>query len=306
MTTKAQVINPQNKLKRVGISSVTKMLMGMFAAVPIALTPPAEALEVQIIPNKPQLGDTISVLIEADSQDQQSNPTVTVGEKTYPAYEIAPNKYRSLIPTTPLETAGVRKVTIEGDGQQQRNFTVYVGDRKFPVQRINLPPGKAGVKATEHELARVKEFKALQTPDKYWNGVFLRPNKGRMTTTYGVRRYYNGKFANDYYHRGLDYAGAAGSAVVAPAAGRVALVGKVSQGFRVHGNVVGIDHGQGVTSIFMHLSRINVKEGDIVKAGQLIGTVGSTGASTGPHLHWGLYVNGQSIDPTTWQTKIVD
>ncbi|MFM2064403.1 MAG: hypothetical protein RLZZ507_4074, partial [Cyanobacteriota bacterium] len=129
---------------------------------------------------------------------------------------------------------------------------------------------------------------------------------GRLTTTYGVRRYYNGKFANDYYHRGLDYAGASGSAVIAPASGKVVLVGTVSQGFRVHGNVVGIDHGQGVTSIFMHLSRINVKEGDIVKPGQLIGAVGSTGASTGPHLHWGLYVNGQSIDPTPWKTTIMD
>jgi lysostaphin len=56
----------------------------------------------------------------------------------------------------------------------------------------------------------------------------------------------------------------------------------------------------------MHLSRINVKEGDMVKAGQLIGAVGSTGASTGPHLHWGLYVNGKSIDPSSWKTKIID
>jgi murein DD-endopeptidase MepM/ murein hydrolase activator NlpD len=86
----------------------------------------------------------------------------------------------------------------------------------------------------------------------------------------------------------------------------VALVGKVSQGFRVHGNVVGIDHGQGVISIFMHLSRINVQEGDFVKAGEKIGAVGSTGASTGPHLHWGLYVNGQSVDPIPWKSKQID
>ncbi|MEA5577385.1 M23 family metallopeptidase [Anabaena sp. UHCC 0451] len=306
MTTKAQVLNPQNKLHHVETISVTKILVGIFAAVPIALTLPAAALEVQILPKKPQLGDTISVLIEPESQVQPSNPTVTVGEQTYPTFAIAPNKYRAFIPTTPLEKAGVRKVTVSGDGPQQRNLAVYVGDRKFPIQRITLPPGKAGVKATEYELTRVKEFKALVTPEKFWNGVFLRPNKGRMTTIYGVRRYYNGKFANNYYHRGLDYAGAAGSAVIAPAAGKVALVGTVSQGFRVHGNVVGIDHGQGVTSIFMHLSRINVKEGDIVKAGQLIGAVGSTGASTGPHLHWGLYVNGQSIDPKSWKSQIVD
>ncbi|WP_413173498.1 M23 family metallopeptidase [Anabaena azotica] len=306
MTTKTQAINPQNKFQCVGIiNRANRIFMGIVAAVPIALALPAEALQVQITPTAPKLGDTLSVMIDVDSQENVINPTVKVGEETYPAFAISPNKYRAFIPTTPLEQPGIRKVTVAGDGQE-RNLAVKISDRKFPVQRITLPPGKAGVQATEYELQRVKEFKALQTPEKYWNGVFLRPNKGRMTTTYGVRRYYNGKFANDYYHRGLDYAGAAGSAVVAPAPGRVALVGTVSQGFRIHGNVVGIDHGQGVTSIFMHLSRINVKEGDIVKAGQLIGGVGSTGASTGPHLHWGLYVNGKSIDPTSWQTKVVD
>jgi murein DD-endopeptidase MepM/ murein hydrolase activator NlpD len=306
MTMKAHPINPQNWLQSVSITKrANKILMGMLAAVPIALALPAEALQVQVTPTNPQLGDTLSVIIDVDSQENISNPTVTVGEKRYPAFGIAPNKYRSFIPTTPLEKPGVRTLKVFGDGQE-KNLAVQVRDRKFPVQRINLPPGKAGLEATELELKRVAAFKALQTPQKYWNGVFRKPNAGRMTTTYGVRRYYNGKFANDYYHRGLDYAGAAGSAVIAPADGQVALVGKVTEGFRVHGNIVGIDHGQGVTSIYMHLSRINVKEGDFVKAGQVIGAVGSTGASTGPHLHWGLYVNGQSIDPKPWLIKVID
>jgi len=284
------------------MSNRVKILLGIITVIPMALGLPAKALEVQIMPKNPQLGDTISVLIEADAQKSINNPTVTVGEKNYPAFEIAPRQYRSFIPTTPLEKAGVRTIKVSEEGQEQK-LSVQVRDRKFPVQRITLPPGKAGVNATQEELKRVAEFKALQTPEKYWNGVFLTPNAGRTSTRYGVRRYYNGVFANDYYHRGQDYAGAAGSSVTAPAAGRVALVGTVSQGFRVHGNVIGIDHGQGVVSIFMHLSRINVQEGDFVKAGQKIGAVGSTGASTGPHLHWGLYVNGQSIDPLPWKSQ---
>ncbi|NWF59310.1 MAG: M23 family metallopeptidase [Fischerella sp.] len=278
----------------------TKIIAGTLAAVPIALTLPAEALQVRVNPSEPKLGDTLSVFINVDDLGGDPKPTVNTGDKTYPAFAIAPNQYRAFIPTTPLQKSGTRKIQVSANGQVQ-NLLVQVRDRKFPVQRINLPPGKAGVKATEYELKRVAEFKALQTPKKYWNGAFIKPNAGRISTIYGVRRYYNGKFANDYYHRGVDYAGAVGSPVVAPAAGRVALVGKVSEGFRVHGNVVGIDHGQGVTSIFMHLSRIKVKEGDMVKPGQVIGTVGSTGASTGPHLHWGLYVNGQSVDPAPWR-----
>lgn len=281
------------------------VLKGISAILPLTLALPVNALQVKVTPTNPKLGDTLSVEINRDNPDNSTNPIVAVGNNTYPAFEIAPNQYRAFVPTTPLEKAGTRTLRVTGDGQV-RNLAVNVLNRKFPVQRITLPPGKAGVKATEHELKRVAAFKALQTPEKFWNGVFLKPNAGRMSTTYGVRRYYNGTFAKDYYHRGLDYAGAAGSSVISPAAGRVALVGRVSQGFRVHGNVVGVDHGQGVTSIFMHLSRINVKEGDFVKAGQLIGTVGSTGASTGPHLHWGLYVNGQAVDPTPWRTKVVN
>ncbi|MBD2353978.1 M23 family metallopeptidase [Tolypothrix sp. FACHB-123] len=311
MTIKDRTNNNQKNLLGFNIKGLTanrcttNLVIGMFAAFPVALASPVDALQVELTPKNPQLGDTVSVMINLDNPANDNNPTVVSGDQTYPAFEIAPNKYRAFIPTTPLEKPGTRTIQISGDGQVQ-NLSVQVRNRKFPVQRINLPPGKAGVRATELELKRVAAFKALQTPQKYWSGKFLKPNAGRMSTIYGVRRYYNGKFANDYYHRGVDYAGAQGSAVTAPAAGKVALVGKVSEGFRVHGNVVGIDHGQGVTSIFMHLSRINVKEGDVVKAGQLIGAVGSTGASTGPHLHWGLYVNGKSVDPTPWRTKVFE
>ncbi len=311
MTTKDRTRNSENKLLRLKITDgqphrrVTNLFIGIFASVPVTLALPADALQVQVTPSNPELGDTLSVIINLDNPDNGGNPTVAIGKKTYPAFAIAPNKYRAFVPTTPVEPAGIRKLKISGDGQV-KNLAVTVRNRKFPVQRITLPPGKSADGATEYELNRVAAFKALQTPQKYWNGLFGKPNAGRISTIYGVRRYYNGKFAKDYYHRGVDYAGAAGSPVVAPAPGRVALVGTVSQGFRVHGNVVGVDHGQGVVSIFMHLSRINVKEGDIVKTGQLIGAVGSTGASTGPHLHWGLYVNGQAVDPVPWRFNAVE
>lgn len=274
----------------------------MVAALSVTLATPIRALEVRVTPANPHLGDTLSVLIQQDNPAVTSSPTVVFEQKTYPTFLIAPNQFRALVPTTPLEPPGTKQIRISGEGQV-KNLSVAVRARSFPVQRITLPPGKAGLKATEYELNRVAAFKQLATPQKLWNGPFLKPNKGAITTIYGVRRYYNRKFAKDYYHRGIDYAGAVGSPVIAPAAGRIALVGRVSQGFRVHGNLVGIDHGQGVTSAFLHLSRINVKEGDFVRAGQVIGAVGATGAVTGPHLHWGLYVQGQSVDPAPWRTK---
>lgn len=250
------------------------LALGISIALPICLTTSVKALQVKILPANPQLGDTLSVLIEQDQPTINSSPSVTVNQKNYQTFLIAPNQYRTLVPTTPLQKPGKREIRVSSAGET-KNMSVLVRDRTFPVQRINLPPGKAGLEATKYELNRVAAFKQLATPQKFWNGPFLKPNRGTITTIYGVRRYYNGKFAQDYYHRGVDYAGAVGSPVIAPAAGRVALVGKVAQGFRVHGNTIGIDHGQGVTSIFLHLSRINIQEGDMVKAGQVIGAVGS-------------------------------
>lgn len=279
-------------------------VVGSFAALPIAFASPSQAAQVDIIPSSPKLGQAIAVEITPDNSANGGNLKVVSNGETYPVFPIAPNKYRAFVPTTPLQKSGKRVIRVYGDGPT-RNIGVWIRNRRFPTQRIWLPKKKGGSSATKMELQRVKEFKALSTPDKFWNGAFLRPSRARISTIYGVRRYYNGKFAHNYYHRGVDYAGAQGSPVIAPAGGRVALVGREAQGFRVHGNVVGIDHGQGLTSIFMHLSRINVKEGDMVKPGQLIGGIGSTGASTGPHLHWGLYVNGQAIDPVTWRNTAI-
>ncbi|AFZ14074.1 Peptidase M23 [Crinalium epipsammum PCC 9333] len=284
------------------LSIATSLTLGIAASL-LAIASPAKALQVlRVEPQNPKLGDTLSVVVQSDNQDNSTAPSVKMGNKTYPAFLIGTNEYRAFVPTSPLNQAGNWKMVATGDGEV-KNFTVNVRSRSFPVQRINLPPGKAGVSATPLELNRVAAFKSLVTPQKFWNGAFIKPNAGRISSIYGVRRYYNGVFAKDYYHRGVDYAGGYGSPVVAPAAGRVVLVGSVAQGFRVHGNVVGIDHGQGVTGIFMHLSRTNVKEGDFVQPGQLIGAIGSTGASTGPHLHWGFYVNGVSVDPTLWRSS---
>jgi murein DD-endopeptidase MepM/ murein hydrolase activator NlpD len=275
---------------------------GIFAGL-LSFALPVQALQVVVTPANPQLGDTLSVIIQVDGNGGET-PQVSLQQKNYPAFPIGNGRFRALMPTTPLEKPGARLLQVAGDGQVQK-LSVQVRDRDFPTQSIWLPPGK-DTEGTDAEFDRVDAFKALVTPEKFWDGKLLRPNSGEITTIYGVRRYYNGVFAQDYYHRGVDYAGAYGSPVVAPAAGRVSLVGRESQGFKIHGNVVGIDHGQGVASILMHLSRIDVKEGDVVKAGQVIGALGSTGASTGPHLHWGLYVHGQSVDPVPWRLQGVE
>ena len=98
----------------------------------------------------------------------------------------------------------------------------------------------------------------------------------------------------------MDFGCPPGSPALAPAAGRVSLVGREDAGFPSAGNCVGLDHGQGVQSLLLHLEAACVEEGQPVSAGQVVGRVGSSGASTGPHLHWGLFVAGESVDPAPW------
>jgi murein DD-endopeptidase MepM/ murein hydrolase activator NlpD len=271
-----------------------RIVLGAIALLFVLITPGLSAVSVQVQPTNPQVGDTLSVVLQSNEA-----PTVTFNQKTYPAYPIGGNRYRALLPTTPQFAAGRQSIKVTADGTQQ-DLTVQLRARTFPTQSIWLG-ADGGPEGTDYEFDRVDAFKALVTPDKLWSGAFKRPATGEVTTVYGVRRYYNGEFAENYFHRGVDYAGGVGAAVIAPAAGKVALVGREADGFEIHGNMIGVDHGQGVLSIFMHLSRIDVKEGDVVQAGQTIGGIGSTGASTGPHLHWGLYVNGLSVDPVPWR-----
>lgn len=258
----------------------------------------SSAIEVTVTPKSPRLGDTLAITVKPDPGEQLTQaPIVKVAGKPLPTYAVATNQWRALLPTIPLEKHGRRSLVVTGN-QQTRNMALWIGNRWFRTQNIWLPDSNSS--GTDHEFDRVDAFKAIKSPKKLWSGPFLRPNNGPLTAGYGIKRIYNGDYSDPDYHRGLDYAGWGGSPVKAAAAGQVRLVGRESQGFRLHGNVVGIDHGQGVNTVYLHLRQINVKEGQMVRAGQIIGTVGSTGASTGPHLHFGLNINGQAVDPTPW------
>ncbi len=281
-----------------------RSLLGATAAGSIAvlLGRVAQAYDVVLDPTAPELGDTISVIVLPGTPGSTTLPTVTVNDSLqYPTFFIGNNRFRALIPTSPLDPPGRMVIRVIGT-ETTRNLAVGLKNRIFPTQRITLSPGRSNL-GTPQEFDRVAAFKATVSPEQLWQGAMVRPNQGSLSTGYGVRRYYNGVFAQDYYHRGIDFAAPTGSPVMAPAAGRIGLVGRVSEGFELHGNTIGIDHGQGVLSIMIHLSRIDVNEGDLVRPSQVIGAVGNTGATTGPHLHWGLYVNGVCVDPAPWSSS---
>jgi murein DD-endopeptidase MepM/ murein hydrolase activator NlpD len=118
-----------------------------------------------------------------------------------------------------------------------------------------------------------------------------------MSAAYGTRRYLNGKYNG--YHSGVDFASPHGYPIKSPANAIVALARYFSK-YNSNGNTIFLDHGQGVTSVYIHMSKLAVKNGDRVKKGQTIGYIGTTGRSTGPHLHWGVYLNGHNTDGMSW------
>jgi murein DD-endopeptidase MepM/ murein hydrolase activator NlpD len=144
---------------------------------------------------------------------------------------------------------------------------------------------------TANELAMLKTIYSGVTPEKLWSGGWLMPIDGILTARYGEQRAINGG-APAGHHGGTDLAIDQGTPVQATNAGRVVLARQL----KVRGNMVIIDHGGGLFSGYAHLSQINVTEGQMVTAGDIIGLVGTTGLSTGPHLHWEMASQGVWLD----------
>ncbi len=149
----------------------------------------------------------------------------------------------------------------------------------------------------EHFISRFK----ISTPQQFWSGSFLQPtypkDSFRISKFGSYRVFFYGGTLLSGYHRGLDIARPYGSHLYAPNHGIVVIAGR----YQYRGNAVVIDHGGGVYSVHYHLSKIIVKKGMFVRKGQYIGNVGSTGISTGPHLHWEIRVHGTSVDPLQWK-----
>lgn len=144
------------------------------------------------------------------------------------------------------------------------------------------------------ELAQINAARRIDGGADGWRQRFVWPVKGRISGLFGSQRVYaNGEKGAP--HSGVDVARPTGTAVVAPADGVVTLA--AARAFTLEGNILMIDHGMGLNSAFLHLSRHDVKVGDRVRQGQLIGAVGMTGRASGPHLHWGMKWLDRRVDP---------
>ncbi|WP_445177144.1 M23 family metallopeptidase [Rhizorhapis sp. SPR117] len=173
-----------------------------------------------------------------------------------------------------------------------------IAPRDWPIERVNAPlragvPSATFLRMRAVELEQINAARQVHTDSQGWRQRFIWPHKGRISGRFGSQRIYQGKPAS--YHSGVDVAGATGDIIVAPADGVVILAS--DQPFTLEGNLLMLDHGMGLNSAFLHLSRIDVKAGDHVRKGQPIAALGATGRATGPHMHWGLKWNDARIDP---------
>lgn len=192
-----------------------------------------------------------------------------------------------------------------GGNEIVRHQSVGIIGRTYPRQELNLPSKMVTPPAVEFERikaerARTRKAKNTWSARRLWRLPFHRPVEGKFTSVYGLQRVLNGKPKNP--HRGVDFRAPIGTAVKAVADGRVLL----AESHYYAGNSIYIDHGNGVISLYFHLSDFTVFPGDIVNRGQTIGRSGCTGRATGPHLHLSISVQGQLVDPVPLFEKTSD
>jgi murein DD-endopeptidase MepM/ murein hydrolase activator NlpD len=197
----------------------------------------------------------------------------------------------------PLTVKPGSQQIVAKDAKGSRNLDFVVGSKKYPEQRITLKnqrqvnPDPDDLKRIEGELAVQLQAYRSFSPGTPSNLLLDKPVAGPLSSKFGVRRFFNGEERNP--HSGLDFAVPAGTPIKAPAAGKVILTGN----YFFNGNTVFVDHGQGFISMFCHMSKIDVKVGDLVPRGGVVGKVGSTGRATGPHMHWNVSLNDARVDP---------
>lgn len=251
----------------------------------------------------PSVGDGTAFVCTVSAPNLQA-ATVTFLNRSMtvrpPAAEPGVTRMAVLLLPVPLDHASA---TVQmswsaafKDGSTLKGTTpITIIKKVYPVQRLTLEqkyvtPDPELKDRITRERNLLNAALTTRSGERHWSVPMVRPVPGKITSWYGLRRVLNGQSRSP--HKGLDFRAAAADPIVSIADGKVVLTGD----FYYPGKFAVIDHGLGVTSIYMHMSEILVEDGHKIQAGEKVGLVGSTGRSTGPHLHLGLNVLGQSID----------
>ena len=276
------------------------MLKTVITLVLWLLTWPAAALAdpvVKILPSPLDRGTAARVMVEG--LDQAANLRGEFDHR--PVLFFAAGGHQiGLLGADVLLSPGRYPLRLTWEGGQT-TMEVTVRDRAYGVRSIKVPPNQGDLSPADQERAarerrEVEAALATQSPVRLWSGPWTPPVGGRVSSAFGRQTRINGVL-NPRPHLGADLEAPAGTEVKAPADGLVILTG-----FHFFaGGSVYIDHGQGLISMYFHLSQIKVKAGDRVSRGDLLALSGATGRVAGPHLHYGIYLHQARLDPIPFQ-----
>ena len=269
------------------------------APTPQAAPRTASPVTVTSRPAAPRPGDVVRVDLTASEPIARVDAYALV--KVWPFVIAADGRHATTLVAVSLDTRlgphtiDIRGTTVRG-GAVEAAHDLRIQKVVFPTDRLRVAPKfvEPSPDARERiarERARLGELANHVSRDRAWQAPFEPPLPTKLTAVFGTRRVFNGQMQSQ--HRGIDLDGKVGDPVAAPGAGRVALADDL---YYTGGTVI-IDHGHGVMSLLAHLSRTLVKEGQIVRRGEIVGEVGATGRVTGPHLHWTAWVGSVAVDP---------
>jgi len=248
----------------------------------------------------PHPGGTAVVAVAAANSD--SPPIVMFDDKRVLVLRHE-DEWVAVIGIPLNQSIGTAKAMVHIADQESSTITFAV--KPYAYREQHLTVAKGYVDLTEEQLHRAgRERKIIDGALINWRDVdltdlsLIEPVAGRRSSSFGLRRFFNEQPRSP--HKGMDLAANLGTPVVAPGDGTVTATGN----YFFNGNTVIIDHGQGFVTMYCHLDEIGVEEGQRLTAGTQIGMVGATGRVTGPHLHFGTYLNGTAVDPALFLTKV--
>jgi murein DD-endopeptidase MepM/ murein hydrolase activator NlpD len=272
------------------------LLVGLLSALPWAL---AVAQAAPTIAAADAAADTRVAFPERVQQGALVFGRVPPGSRVeYDGRTLRTTGYGTVVFGVGRDASGPLRVGVTRPDGSRSDASIEVDPRDWPMERVDGVPPKtvepppAIAERIRREQARVTAARTRDDDRADFAQRFVRPVEGRISGRFGSGRIYNGKPGAG--HSGMDIAAPTGTPVKAPAAGIVTFA---DPGLYLTGGTVVIDHGHGVSSNFLHLSRIDVAEGDRVEQGQAFAAVGATGRATGPHLHWGMNWFDVRVDP---------